>query len=56
MSETIAPALFALLCWWFGTGAILWLVRRAPTTFPWSMGVLSLLLLGSLWQVPSNDG
>ena len=26
----IAPALFALLCWWFGTGAILWLVRNHP--------------------------
>ena len=48
-SAILAPALFALLCWWFGTGAILWLVRRAPTTFPWSMGALSLLLLGSLW-------
>jgi putative photosynthetic complex assembly protein 2 len=27
-SSVAAPALFALLCWWFGTGAILWLVRR----------------------------
>ena len=49
MNAWIAPTLFALLCWWFGTGAILWLVRRAPSTFPWSMGVLSLLLMGSLW-------
>lgn len=48
-SAILAPALFALLCWWFGTGAILWLVRRAPGTFRWSLGALSLLLLGSLW-------
>lgn len=45
----VAPALFALLCWWFGTGAILWLVRRSPSSFGWSMGVLSVLLVASLW-------
>ncbi|WP_430407604.1 DUF3623 family protein [Hydrogenophaga sp.] len=49
MNELLAPALFALLCWWFGTGAILWLVRRPPTSFRWSMGALSVLLLVSLW-------
>jgi len=44
-----APALFALLCWWFGTGAILWLVRRRPATFGWSMGLGTALLGLSFW-------
>ena len=49
MNELLAPALFAMLCWWFGTGAILWLVRRPRETFRWSMGVVSVLLAISLW-------
>lgn len=44
-----APALFALLCWWFGTGAILWLVRRPPAAFRRSLLVCSALLVLSLW-------
>jgi putative photosynthetic complex assembly protein 2 len=50
LSESFAaPALFALLCWWFGTGAILWLVRRPLGAFRWSLAGFTLLLLGSLW-------
>jgi putative photosynthetic complex assembly protein 2 len=49
VNDLLAPALFALLCWWFGTGAILWLVRRPRESFRWSMGVLSVLLVISLW-------
>lgn len=45
----VAPALFALVCWWFGTGALLWLVRRPVASFRWSLLVLSGLLLASLW-------
>ena len=44
-----APALFALVCWWFGTGALLWLVRRPVISFRWSLLVLSGLLVASLW-------
>lgn len=44
-----APALFALVCWWFGTGALLWLVRRPVASFRWSLLVLSGLLLASFW-------
>ena len=29
----IFAAVFALLCWWLGTGVILWLVRRPTHTF-----------------------
>jgi putative photosynthetic complex assembly protein 2 len=48
-SSIAAPALFAMLCWWFGTGAILWLVRRPPASFRTSLAVCTLLLLASLW-------
>ncbi len=47
--STVAPALFALVAWWFGTGAILWLVRRPARSFGLRMLFMSLLALGSLW-------
>ncbi len=62
LMTVIAPALFALLCWWFGTGAILWLVRRPPATFAWSMAALTVLLALSFWTArismrdPSEQG
>lgn len=46
---TAAPALFALVCWWFGTGAILWLVRRPARTLRWRMAAMTALLAASLW-------
>jgi putative photosynthetic complex assembly protein 2 len=48
-SSVAAPALFALLCWWFGTGAILWLVRRPASSFRVSVLVCTALLVFSLW-------
>jgi putative photosynthetic complex assembly protein 2 len=48
-SSITAAALFAMLCWWFGTGAILWLVRRPPASFRTSLVVCTVLLAGSLW-------
>lgn len=48
-SSVAAPALFALLCWWFGTGAILWLVRRPPASFRTSLVLCTVLLAGSVW-------
>lgn len=48
-SSITAAALFALLCWWFGTGAILWLVRRSPASFRTSLMVCTVLLVVSLW-------
>jgi len=42
-----AAVAFALLSWWFGTGAILWLVRLPKRSFGWSLPALSVLgLLG----------
>ena len=48
-SSVAAPALFALLCWWFGTGAILWLVRRPTASFRTSLALCTVLLAFSLW-------
>jgi putative photosynthetic complex assembly protein 2 len=48
---------YALLLWWFSTGAILWLDRRPKTTHGWSLGfgaglagVALIAFLGSLRQ------
>ncbi len=54
--STAAPALFALVAWWFGTGAILWLVRRPARSFAVRMGLMSLLALGSLWAARRSMG
>ena len=48
-SSVAAPALFALLCWWFGTGALLWLVRRPAAGFRTSLTLCTVLLALSLW-------
>ncbi|MFM8624710.1 MAG: putative photosynthetic complex assembly protein PuhE [Betaproteobacteria bacterium] len=45
-STSVAAAIaFALFSWWLGTGAILWLVRRRASSFPWSLSLAFLMLL-----------
>ena len=44
-------AAFTGLCWWFGTGVILWLDRMPKRSFRWSLLGWSGLLLLSLWGV-----
>jgi putative photosynthetic complex assembly protein 2 len=44
-------ALFAVLCWWLGTGVILWLDRQPVTSFRWSMLAWTFLLGLSFWGV-----
>jgi putative photosynthetic complex assembly protein 2 len=44
-----AAVLFALLCWWLGTGVILWLVRLPVASFRLSLPVFSLLFFMGLW-------
>jgi len=43
-----AAALFAVLSWWFGTGAILWLVRRPRHTLRLRMLAMTALLIAGL--------
>ena len=47
--DTAAPALFALLAWWFGTGAILGLVRRPAGGFRGRMTTVTVAGLASVW-------
>ncbi len=49
LRDTAAPALFALLAWWFGTGAILWLVRRPAGGFRGRMTAVTGAGLASIW-------
>lgn len=55
----VAPALFALLCWWFGTGAILWLVRRPAHTLRASRtamtALLGLSLVAAWWSMGTSS-
>ena len=44
LSSTLFAAVMALLSWWLGTGAILWLVRLPAHMFRRSMSLLTLLL------------
>ena len=50
MSTYVLPVLFTALVWWFATGAILFLDRLSPRTFPWSFagatGVAAAALYG----------
>jgi putative photosynthetic complex assembly protein 2 len=43
IADAAAPLLFAALVWWFSTGAIFWLERRARATFVWSFAAASVL-------------
>ena len=48
-SSSVVAIAVAVLSWWLGTGVILWLVRLTPSTFRWSMWLLTLTLLASLY-------
>ena len=53
-SGITAAVLFALLCWWLGTGAILWLVRLPVASFTWSLPVFSALFVLGLWAAHTS--
>lgn len=54
VSEAAMAALFAVLCWWIGTGVILWLDRLPAQSFRWSMLGWSFLLGLSFWGVSTS--
>lgn len=51
VSETLLACAYAAMCWWVGTGVILWLDRLPPKTFKWSLIGWTVLLLLSFWGV-----
>lgn len=55
MTDYAQPALFALFLWWFSTGVILWLDRRHPSTFKWSMAGAAAILAAALWGLARSS-
>jgi len=51
MRDALQAIAFTGVCWWFGTGIILWLDRLPARSFRWSLLGWSGLLLLSLWGV-----
>lgn len=51
MSDYAAPILYAVVIWWFLTGAILWLNHRPRRTHAWSFGATTVALIGALWVI-----
>jgi putative photosynthetic complex assembly protein 2 len=45
MQSVTAALAFALMSWWLGTGAILWLVRLRASSFRWSLLAATLVLI-----------
>ncbi|MEY3665979.1 MAG: hypothetical protein RLZZ153_2161 [Pseudomonadota bacterium] len=45
MQSVPAALAFALMSWWLGTGAILWLVRLRASSFRWSLLTATLALI-----------
>jgi putative photosynthetic complex assembly protein 2 len=43
--DVIWACIFTAMCWWFGTGVILWLDRLPPASFRWSLLGWTMLLI-----------
>jgi putative photosynthetic complex assembly protein 2 len=51
MNTLVYPALYAVLLWWFLTGAILYLNGLPRWTFKWSMSALTLIAMAALFYL-----
>ncbi len=51
VNEVVWACIFSALCWWFGTGVILWLDRLNPRSFRFSLAGWTVLLGFSFWGV-----
>lgn len=49
VNQALLAVGFALLCWWIGTGLILWIVRRGPRVVQVFQASWTLALFASLW-------
>ena len=45
MAEILLPVLYTLFVWWFSTGVILYLDGLPRSTFKWTLGAGTLLLV-----------
>lgn len=55
MMDLLAWFGFALLMWWLSTGFILFLNHRHPGTYPWTLAVASLLVIGALLGIAAGS-
>lgn len=53
---TLPPLLFALLMWFIGTAAVVWLCSRPRATFGWSLALAGLVALGAGGAVWATAG
>ena len=51
VTEVVWACVFTALCWWFGTGVILWLDRLPVRSFRFSLSGWTVLLMLSFWGV-----
>ncbi len=51
VNEVVWACVFTALCWWLGTGVILWLDRLNPRSFRFSLAGWTVLLALSFWGV-----
>ena len=51
VNEVVGACTFTALCWWLGTGVILWLDRLNPCSFRFSLAGWTVLLALSFWGV-----
>lgn len=54
MTEHVLPVVAAIAAWWFGTGVVLYLDRLPRSTFRWSMGAVTVALLGALCGIAAT--
>ena len=54
MAAYAAPALYAVLLWWFSTGVILLLDHLPRRTHAWSMAGGTVVLAGALWAIGAS--
>ena len=51
VTEVVWACVFTALCWWLGTGVILWLDRLPARSFRFSLAGWTVLLALSFWGV-----
>jgi putative photosynthetic complex assembly protein 2 len=56
MGDVLAPALYALFLWWFGTGAILLIDRLSRPTRRMTMALASVAALAALVAIHATSG
>jgi putative photosynthetic complex assembly protein 2 len=55
MPDILPPLLFALVAWWLGTAAVLYLNHLPRSTYRWSLGASTLIMLACLLGLALGD-